>query len=172
METYEALISRRSIRRYEYQELPDTSIEKLLTAAMHAPSSKNLQPWHFIVIRDRKNLEAITAFHPFSKMLHKASAAILVCGDTTLNPEEKYLLQDCSAATQNLLLAAHDMGLGGVWLGINPRPERMEGMRQLCQLPDHIIPISLVSIGYPLASKPQPERYQPERIQQEVWQER
>ena len=97
---------------------------------MAAPSAGNQQPWHFIVIDDREILSEIPKFHPYSKMLNEASCAIVVCGDVTLQRFEGYWVQDCSAATQNMLLMATELGLGSVWLGAYPREERVEALKK------------------------------------------
>lgn len=165
----EIILTRRSIRKYTDGSVSDSLIEELLQAAMSAPSAGNAQPWHFIIIREKETLNSIPKFHSNAAMLQEASVAILVCADMTL---EKYLgswTQDCSAATQNILLAAHAKGLGAVWLGIYPKEERMAGIRKLLHIPAHIMPLSLVSIGYPAEAKSPSQRYRPDRIHYEVW---
>lgn len=136
---------------------------------MDAPSVRNLQPWHFIVIDDRKVLDIIPKIHPYAEMVYKAPLAILICGDKKLEKTVEYIGIDCAAATQNILLAAHNSGLGVVWLGVYPRKERMSGLSGLFELPDDIIPISLVSIGYPNESKVAEDRFSRERIHKNKW---
>jgi len=170
METIEAINTRRSIRKYTDKPVPDETVEKILRAAMMAPSAGNQQPWHFIVVRDREILNEIPLVHPYSKMLAKAQVAIVVCGDMDLQKHEGYWIQDCSAATENLLLAAHALGLGAVWLGVYPREDRVKGISGLMGLPENIKPLSLVSIGYPGEEKPHPDRYDPSRIHHDRWQ--
>jgi len=116
---------------------------------MSAPSAGNQQPWHFIVVNERVLLDRIPEFSPYAAMCRQAPLGILVCGDTTLEKYPGYWIQDCSAATQNLLLAAHDLGLGAVWTGVYPREERIRGFREAFKLPDHILPLAFVVIGYP-----------------------
>ncbi|MDW7754170.1 MAG: nitroreductase family protein, partial [Brevefilum sp.] len=118
MRTLEAIFTRRSVRDFKHDPVSDNDLNDLLRAAMQAPSAKNEQPWHFIVIDDPEILHAIPEFHPYSKMLMDAPLAILVCSDRKLETKRASWLQDCSAATQNILLAAHALGLGAVWLGI------------------------------------------------------
>ena len=118
METFETIFSRRSIRKYNTKPVEDKKIQKLLKAAMYAPSARNTQPWQFVIVTERKILAKIEQLHPYAKMLAEAPLAILVCGDKILEPIEGYLNTNCSVATQNILLAAHDLGLGSVWLGI------------------------------------------------------
>jgi len=168
MDTFEALLNRRSIRQYTQQAVSDEIVQTLLKAAMYAPSASNGQPWHFVTIRDRSTLDAIPNFHPHAAMVPQAQLAILVCGK--VNPAiPAYWLVDCAAATENLLLAAHASGLGAVWLGVAPRTDRMEGMRKLVPLPEGIEPFALIPIGYPAENKEQPDRFLPERIHNEHW---
>ena len=169
MDVFEAILNRRSIRRYTSAKISDTLIEKLLKAAMYAPSAVNKQPWHFIVFRDRDTMAAITSFHRNAMMLHQADVAILVCWDETLQHDTGYGPVDCSAATQNILLAAHGSGLGGVWVGIYPRENRMESIRKVFNLPGHIQPFSIVSLGFPAEKKTMPERFERNKIHFEKW---
>ncbi|MCC4765872.1 nitroreductase family protein [Methanosarcina sp. DH1] len=149
METLEAIHTRQSIRKYTDRPVPRELVTELLRAAMSAPSAVNAQPWIFIVIDDRKLLDEIPTFSPFAGMCREAPLAILVCGDITLEKAPGYWVQDCSAATQNLLLAAHDAGLGAVWTGIYPMKDRIEGFRKNFDLPENVIPLALVPVGYP-----------------------
>jgi nitroreductase len=169
MEAIEALLTRRSIRKFTDQPVTDEQVDTILKAAMYAPSAGNTQPWHFVVIRDRELLDMVTEFHPYARMILQSPVAILVCGDRDLQKFDGFWIQDCSAATENLLLAVHGMGLGAVWLGVHPRPERIEGARKLFELPENILPLSLIPIGYPDESKPDPERFKPERIHMNKW---
>jgi len=170
MDAMENLFSRRSIRKYTTQPVTEEVLREILEAAMSAPSAGNQQSWHFVIIDDRKILDEIPAFHPHSQMLKEAPVAILVCGDLKLEKHVGYWVQDCSAATENLLLAVHAKGLGAVWLGIFPREERVEGLRKLLGIPDHVIPLSLISIGYPAESKPpRPDRYNVDKIHHNHW---
>jgi nitroreductase len=168
MEAIEAILSRRSIRRYTSQKVSDRVIKELLQAAMSAPSASNEQPWHFIVIHDQKILGEIPKFHPYSGMLKEAPAAILVCVDLEVGTEG-FLVQDGSAATENILIAAHAKGLGAVWLGIYPLKERTTGMRKLLNIPERILPLSLISIGYPAERVSKEDRYQPSRVHTNRW---
>lgn len=156
METLEAIHTRRSIRKYTDRPVPRELVTELLRAAMSAPSAVNAQPWIFIVIDDRKLLDEVPTFSPYAGMCREAPLAILVCGDTTLEKVPGYWVQDCSAATQNLLLAAHDAGLGAVWTGIYPMKDRVEGFRRAFGLPEHVIPLAFVPLGYP-DQKPGPQ---------------
>ena len=169
METVETIFTRRSIRKYTNEKIADELITLLLKAAMFAPSARNYQPWHFVIITKRDHLDQLAEIHPYGNMLKQAPLAILIAGDKNIEPAEAYINQACAVATQNILLAAHAKGLGAVWLGVYPREERMKGMSDYLQLPENIIPISLVSMGYPEEKKSQPERFKPERIHYEQW---
>ncbi len=169
MDVYETILTRRSIRKYKKQPIPEEVIEKLLHAGFCAPSAGNQQPWHFVILDDRKILNVIHTFHPSARMLTEADKAILVCGDLHLEKFKGYWMIDCAAATENILLAGHSLGLGCCWLGLYPREGRVLGMRKLLQLPAHIIPFSLISLGYPAESKPSEERYHNERIHRNKW---
>ena len=164
MDAIKNLLGRRSIRKYTSQTVSDEIIRELLNAGMHAPTARNCQPWHFVVVNDRDIIDGLSEAHPHAKMLKKAPLAILVCGDKTLQEEDAYLIQDCSAVTQNIMLAAYAYGLGSVWLGMYPRSDRMENVGKLLELPDHILPIALISIGYPNEIIGAPDRYKEERV--------
>jgi len=159
------LFRRRSIRKYKPTPIKNEDVDYILKTAMYAPSAHNEQPWHFIVIDDRTKLNKIADFHPYAKMLYEAPLCILVCADLTLQKSPDLWIQDCSAATENILLAATERGLGSVWIALFPRKSRIEFVRQLLEIPENIIPFSFVAIGYPDEEKPFPQdRYKPERI--------
>jgi nitroreductase len=169
METLKAILSRRSIRKYFDRPVTDEMIRLLLKAGMYAPSARNKQPWHFIVVRDRKMLDRLAVAHPYGGMLLEAPLAVVVCGDRTIERMDSYLVVNCSAATQNILLAAYDMGLGSVWLGIYPREDRIRTLARILNIPEDILPVSLIAIGYPAEEKGDPERFLPERIHYDLW---
>lgn len=165
----ENILTRRSIRKYKKEDIPKKDIEVVLKAGMYAPSAVNKQPWHFIVSGDKQLFEEIISVHPNAFMLRGANKAIVVCGDLNLVHAEGYLTLDCSAAIQNILLAAHSMGIGACWIGIHPRKERVEKLKQLFDLPKHIYPVAMIAMGYPDENKHVPERFKPERIHYEKW---
>jgi len=169
METFEAIFNRRSIRKYSDKPISEDIRTELLKAAMYAPSARNYRSWQFIVIDDRKMLDDLSALHPYAKMLKQAPLAILVCGDKSIEPEEGYNAVNCSAATQNILLAAHAMGLGSVWLGVYPREARMKDIAAYLKLPAHIMPINLIALGYPDEVKTKPERFEEEKVHLNGW---
>lgn len=169
METIEAIMSRRSIRKFTSQVVPEEEIDILLRAGMQAPSAGNGQPWHFVVIVERSLLDQVPTFHPYANMILEAPLAILVCADMRKPKRPHYCEEDCSAATENILLAAHARGLGAVWLGIAHNQEREDGIRHLVELPAGVQPISLVVIGYPAEKKPRESRYKRERVHRNKW---
>lgn len=169
MDAIEAILYRRSIRKYTNQPVSDELIKELLKAAMSAPSANNKQPWCFVVINERKVLNEIPKFHPYAGMIKEAPIAILVCGDLKLEDHEGYLALDCTAATENILIAVHAKGLGAVWLGIYPREERIADIRKLLSLPGNIIPIALIPVGYPAEQKPRENRYQDSAVHYNQW---
>jgi Nitroreductase len=169
MELIEAIATRRSIRRFQERPVIDEHLQTIIEAAMLAPSAGNQQPWHFVVITDREKLDRIPDFHPYSAMVRMAPAAILVCGDPAGGPWPDFWTQDCSAATQNALLAARDLGLGTVWVGVYPVEERMGGFRRLLDIPEYIYPFALIPVGWPVDSFHTVNRSKPERVHQEAW---
>lgn len=169
MDAIEAILSRRSIRRYTARPVPEGVITELLEAAMSAPSAGNEQPWQFVVITDRRTLDEIPKFHPYAEMLKEAPAALVVCGDLRLEKYKGHWVQDCSAATQNLLLAAHAKGLGAVWVGIYPTADRVGRTQRLLDLPSHVVPLCLVPLGYPAEQIPRIARYDPSRVHNNRW---
>jgi nitroreductase len=170
METLEAILTRRSIREYTSQAVPDELVQELLAAAMQAPSAGNQQPWHFIVVTDRKQMHALADALPFGKMLHHAPLGIVVCVDLELEKYPGFWVQDCSAATQNLLLAAHAQGLGAVWLGVYPVEERVVSVKQVLELPGQVVPLCIVALGYPVTRPELPaRRYDETRLHHNHW---
>lgn len=169
METLKAILTRRSIRKYINKNIPEDYYEIMLRAAMHAPSARNRQPWHFIIITDRQTLNRLAGVSPSWKMLEEAASAFVVCGDLNLEDTESFIIQDCSAATQNILLAAHELGLGTVWLGVHPREDRLTPLVEILGIPGHVVPVSMISIGKPDETREQPDRYNVERIHQDRW---
>ena len=164
----EAILSRRSIRKYTDKEVSKELEVNLLKAAMAAPSAHNRQPWHFIIIRDRDILKKITEFHRHSQMLKEASLAIIVCGDNEVQKTD-FWIHDCSAATENILIAAQAFGLGAVWLGVHPSDDYIKGVKELLQIPDHVTPLGIISIGYPAEEKPPGNRFDPSKVHENKW---
>jgi len=169
MDVYTSLITRRSIRQFTKDSVSDQHSTKLLKAAMQAPSAHNAQPWHFIVIDNREIMKEIVGFHRYASMLNHAPLAITVCGDRGIEKNTEYLALNCAAATQNILLAAHGLELGAVWLGIYPRTDRMAKLSQLLKLPESIVPISIIALGHPAEEKSPESRYREDRVHKNLW---
>lgn len=168
MDAMQAILTRRSIRKYSSEPVSDEIVFELLKAAMSAPTAGN-QPWHYVVVRKRDLLDGVSTFHPHSDMLKQAAFGIAVCGDPTIETLKGRWVLDCAAATENMLIAANALGLGAVWVGIYPVEERMEGLRKLLGIPGHVIPLSIVSVGNPAEKKEPSDRFKPERIHYDQW---
>jgi len=160
------ILARRSIRKYTAEPVGDADVEVLLEAAMAAPSASNLKPWHFVVVTERQTLDELAEAHPYGKMLFEAPLCIAVCGDTALSD---YWVQDCAAATENLLLAAVALDLGAVWLGVHPREERVAFVREILGIPQGVVPLNLLSIGHPAESKKPRTQYDGARVHHGRW---
>jgi nitroreductase len=163
------VLSRRSIRKYTKEDVPEVLVERLLRAAMNAPSAGNQQPWSFIVVRDRELLDQVPEVHPYSSMITNAPLAIVVCGDPRSIKWPQMWDQDCAAATENLLVEAQLLGLGAVWLGVHPLQERVDGLQRLFGMPPEIIPFSVVPLGFPAEKKQPAGRYDAGRVHQDRW---
>ncbi len=163
------IFSRRSIRRFTDEPLSDAHLEKLLRAAMNAPSACNEQPWEFVVIKNRDIFKKIRTFQRFSAPLDTAACAIVVCGDTTRQRFDGFWMQDCSAATENLLLEAEYLGLGAVWMGLHPIKHWTDKMSALLNLPEKVIPLGIIAVGHPAEHPAPADRYQPDRVHFDQW---
>lgn len=169
METLEAIKTRRSIRQYKDEALSDDILRELLEAGMSGPTGGNNKPWQFIIINDPEILQEIPNVHSGAPFTPDAPLAILVCGDLEKYPGimEKYLdvwVIDCSIAAQNILLAAHGRGLGAFWTGAYPMEERVNGLKILLELPNYIMPLALLVIGYPAEQLLVEDRYDVSRV--------
>ncbi len=169
IDTLEAILTRRSIRKYQGRPVPEELLRQLLAAAMSAPSARNAQPWQFVLIDDRELLAEISRINPNAGMAGQAPVAILICGDLSLEKSSGYWVVDCAAAAENLLLAAHALGLGAVWTGVYPREQRIEGLRRLLDLPEGVVPHSLIVLGYPAEQPARQDRYRPQRVHHNRW---
>ncbi len=169
MDALEAIFTRRSIRLYTAKQVSHDAVTDVLRAAMSAPSAGNERPWHFIVLSDSAIFEKIMAFHPYAAMLKHARVAVLVCGDTTLERHAGYWVLDCAAATENMLIAAHAKGLGAVWCGVYPTPDRVENFRKLLSLPDAVVPFSLIPLGFPDEARTAADRFDASRVHENKW---
>jgi nitroreductase len=170
-DTLTVISQRKSVRHFAPRDVSDGQIEILLRAAMAAPSSKNKQVWEFVVLNERSVLDRLATRLPYAKMLLQAPAAIVVCGDTSKHTGESELswVSDCSAATENLLLAAESLGLGAVWTAAFPYADRMAAVREVIAIPGYMVPLCVVPIGYPDRDEPVKDKWQPEKIHLNQW---
>lgn len=169
MDVLQAIFTRRSIRNFTGEPLSKEELETILKAGFCAPSAHNMQPWEFVIIKSTEKLEHIAQLHPYANMLSQAGCAIIVCGDTEKQSLEGFLVEDCSAAIQNMLLAAHGIGLGAVWSGIYPLPELIQLIRDTVKLPDTIIPVGMVVIGHKAQDSEPSDRYATEKLHYDQW---
>ncbi len=169
MELMEAIQTRRSIRKFTDKPVPKEMIETILKAAMLAPSAGNQQPWHFIVVTDREKLDKVPDFHPYAGMIRQAGVAIVVCGAPEGLKWPDFWVQDCSAAIENLLLAARDLGLGTVWTGVYPLEDRIVKTRQLFGIPENVQPLAIIPLGWPATEFKAQDRYDKARVHYENW---
>ncbi|MBC7293369.1 MAG: nitroreductase family protein [Thermoleophilia bacterium] len=160
------ILARRSVRRYTAEPVTEEQITTLLKAAMAAPSAANRRPWHFVVVTERKVLDTLAERHPYAKMLFEAPLCIAVVGEPAVSD---YWVQDCSAAAENILLAAAGMGLGSVWLGVHPRAEREQMVREVLGIPAGLVPLCLIAVGHPAEHPPARTQYDPARVHYQRW---
>jgi len=165
------IFARRSVRAFTDRPVGDDLVRDLLEAAMAAPSAVCHDPWRFVVVRERTRLYRLAEGLPFGKMLPQAALGLVVCGELQAanDAQLSYLLQDCSAATENILLAASMLGLGACWLGVHPREPRIRHLQEVLGLPEGIIPVSGVAIGWPAESPLPRTRYNESRVHRERW---
>lgn len=161
------IFARRSIRKFHSNPIEDEKVDLILQAAMAGPSGHNYKPWHFITVKDRQTLNKIADLHPYGKMCYEATLAIVVCADPSIS--KRYWVQDCSAATENILLAGTSLGLGTVWLAVHPRVERKEKLKVLFGIPDNIEILSMVALGYPAQKKSARTQFDSRRVHYERW---
>ena len=161
------IATRVSVRSYLDKPVEEVKIEQLLRAGMAAPSAVNKQPWHFVVVTDKEQLKALAKTNPYAGMAAKAPLAIVVCGDMKKalpGKAQEFWVQDCSAATENILLAANALGLGAVWTGTYPSEERCEAVAKVLQLPKSIVPLNIIVIGYPDGKNTPKDKWKPSNI--------
>lgn len=163
--------NRKSVRKYTSQNVKKEDMEILLKAAMAAPTGHNAQPWQFIAIKDTSTIHKFHKGLPWNKQLLEANAAIVVCGDMKKVHEydPEFWITDASAASQNILLAIEAMGLGGVWCTLYPGNDRMDLARNILNLPDYIMPLCIIPIGYPTGIEKPKNKFKPENIHWEHW---
>ena len=166
MDTYDAILSRRSVRTYSQKPVEPELLVQIVRAAMYAPSARNNRPWEFIIVTDRELLDALSSIRPYWGMLKSAPAAIIVLRNVIryTSPTVAFSVQDCAAATENLLLAAQNTGLGCVWLGLHPLEEAQSKVREILENPDEISPFAVVSVGYPTMPSIPQDRFEPLKL--------
>jgi nitroreductase len=161
------LFRRRSVRSFTGAPIAPGDVTALLEAGMAAPSANNARPWHLVVVTEPGRLKRLAEIHPYGKMLSYAGLAVAVCGDRRVSPD--FWVQDCSAATENILVAAAMLGLGAVWLGVHPRAEREAAIRGFLDIPEHLGLLCLIAVGRPAHEPPARTQYDSERVHRERW---
>jgi nitroreductase len=161
------MYTRRSVREYTDEPVTDEQVDAMLKAAMAAPSAQNLQPWHFVVVRRRKTLDRLAEVHKYAYMIEQAPLAIVVCGDQKVS--ERHWVEDACVATQNLLLAATALGLGGVWISLYPKKKHQKYVRDLLDIPDHVGVLCMLAVGQPAEQKKARTQYEADRVHREEW---
>ena len=165
------IMTRTSIRQFTNQPIAKDTLVSIVKAGMAAPSAVNLQPWSFIIIDEKETLQKLDSIHPYAN-LKTATAAIVVCGLLDKSDNENirpYWVQDCSAATENILLAAHAYGLGAVWCGVYPNEERIAPVKEILEIPSNVMPLNIITMGYP-ANNPEPkDKFKTENIHYQKW---
>lgn len=170
--TMETILNRTSIRSYTDKVVEPEKVEQLLRAAMAAPTAVNKQPWVFVVVTQRELLDSLAVRLPYAKMLESVSTAIVVCGNldkALLEVNQAYWVQDCSAASQNILLAAQSMGLGAVWTGVFPREDRVADVRGVLNIPLNLVPLNVIPVGYPKGDVTPKDKWNSENIHYNKW---
>ena len=160
---------RKSVRHFTSEPVSHEQLTTLVRAGMAAPTGRNLQPWAFVAVTRRLMLDSLANYLPYAKMLTQAQAAIIVCGDMNKSGGSELWIQDCSAATQNILLAAEALGLGAVWTAAFPYENRMSVVRQVLKLPRHLIPLCVIPIGHPTGADQPKDKWKPENLRWEEW---
>ena len=166
------IATRTSVRSYLDKPVEPEKIDQMLRAGMAAPTAVNRQPWHFVVVTDRRQLDAMAKTNPHASMLEKAPLAIVVCGDMNKALEgeaREFWVQDCSAATENILLAAHALGLGAVWTGVYPDAKRVKELSAVLKLPANLVPLNTIVIGYPDKENKPKDKWDPKNVSYDVY---
>lgn len=167
----ENIMTRTSVRQFTDRAIASDTLELLVRAGMAAPTAMNKQPWEFVVVTERDGLDSLMAVHPYSN-LKTATAAIIVCGNMEKAIEgegAQYWIQDCSAATENILLAAHACGLGAVWCGVYPMAERVAPVSRVLGLPSYVLPLNIIAMGYPADTTAPKDKWNPANVHYQRW---
>jgi nitroreductase len=169
MDAFDAIATRRSVRKFTAEPVSDADIERILRAAMAAPSAFNQQRWRFVVVRDPERLAELSEATPYAGSLAGAAAGIVVCGETADERTPGYWIVECSAATENALLAANALGLGAVWLGVAMYEDRIGNVRRILGLPGHVAPLAMIALGHPAETHDPAERFDADKVHNETW---
>ena len=167
--TIDTIYDRRSVRKYIDKDVNPDLVDEILRAAMFAPSGCNKQPWHFVVFNDKELIKEIKAMHPYASALATAPVCIMVCGDTQKEMAQGFYQVDCSAAIENMILAAKALGLDTCWMGIYPWEDTMAAFTKRFNLPENVKPFALISVGYSESKQERPRRYDASRIHYNKW---
>ncbi|NCS88138.1 MAG: nitroreductase family protein [Ignavibacteria bacterium CG_4_9_14_3_um_filter_36_18] len=169
MEVFEAIFNRRSIRKYTDKKISKESIDKLLAAAMVAPSAMNTQAWQFLVLNKREIIDSLVEAIPHAGMVKEADAAIMVCADESIEKDTAYNLQNTAASIQNILLAAHAIGLGACWIAVHPLEDVVRNVKKLFNLPVGILPVAVISLGFPGEELKGEDRFNKGKVHYNRW---
>lgn len=168
----QVIAQRKSVRHYTNKPVSRETLELLLKAGMAAPTAADKRPWAFVVLSEASQRQAVAGILPFGRMLAGAQAAIVVCGlprKSLPGIESEFWIQDCSAASENILLAAEALGLGAVWIGVYPLPERVQTLQKILGLPKEVVPLNVISLGYPTGVEKPKDKFQPANIHWNRW---
>lgn len=166
-ETIETIFNRKSVREYQDKAVEQEKIDLLMRAGMAAPSAMDRRPWEIVVLNDKTAMANLSESLPYAKMLATAPMAIIVCGDVTKSENNWYI--DCSAVTQNILLAAEALGLGAVWTGVYPSEERVKMVSEALGLPENILPLNVIPVGYPAGENTPKDKYNEAKVHYNKW---
>ncbi len=169
MDIIEGIMTRRSIRHFTGELISDEQLNTILRAGFQAPNAHNLQPWEFIVVRDKDKIKEIKEFHKYAKMVEEAGTLVVVCGDKDKQEILGLLVSDTSAAIQNILLASHGLGLGAVWCGIYDIYDYVANFSETLNLPDNILPVGMVVVGNKIKDRSTQDRYDETKIHYDNW---
>ncbi len=165
----DCIMTRASVRNYTDEQVSDSIVNEILRAGMAAPTAANQQPWHFVVVNEQNLKDSITAAFEYTKMVEHCSFAVVVCGDMDNLfegdiPDGGFWVEDCSAASENMLIAAHALGVGGVWCGIYPLKDREQRLREILNLPSNLTPLNVMAFGYPAQPVAPKDKWAPAKI--------
>lgn len=170
--TIEIIMRRKSVRDYTDEKISKETLDTIVKAGMAAPSAANKQPWAFVVVTERETLDKLAEGLEYAKMLKKAPAAIVVCGVPKIGLPGKaadFWIQDCSAVSENILLAVESLDLGAVWTGVYPDEPRVKFVQKILGIPEDVIPLNVIAVGHPTGKEKPKDKYKPDRIHWGKW---